>query len=120
MVEKQSDGYERHYVKLVDEKTKELRGLALFNVDYTAQNEFRVYVRHISSLDFNQIAKAVEQVMQFVWTKLDCQNVRVEIYHFKDEATGKVQADPDVKNAFTKSGFKWKTLSNDPATGKRA
>jgi hypothetical protein len=53
MVEKQSDGYERHYVKLVDEKTKELRGLALFNVDYTAQNEFRVYVRHISSLDFN-------------------------------------------------------------------
>jgi hypothetical protein len=31
-----------------------------------------------------------------------------------------MQADPDVKNAFTKVGFKWKTLSNDPVTGKRA
>ena len=58
--------------------------------------------------------------MQFIWNNLDCSNVRVEIYHLKDETTGKVQADPDVKTAFTKSGFKWKTLSNDPATGKRA
>lgn len=28
--------------------------------------------------------------------------------------------EPDVKNAFAASGFKWKTLSNDPLTGKRA
>jgi hypothetical protein len=58
--------------------------------------------------------------MQFIWSNLDCSNVRVEIYHLKDESSGKIQADPDVKNAFTKSGFKWKTLSNDPSTGKRA
>lgn len=49
-----------------------------------------------------------------------CTHVRAEIYHLKDEATGKLQADLHVKNAFTKSGFKWKTLSNDPASGKRA
>jgi hypothetical protein len=43
----------------------------------------------------------------------------VELYHLKEE-DGKMQADPDVKNAFTKCGFKWKTLTNDPNTGKRA
>jgi hypothetical protein len=58
--------------------------------------------------------------MDFIWNNLYCSNVRVEIYHLKDEASSKIQADPDVKNAFTKCGFKWKTLSNDPATGKRA
>lgn len=58
--------------------------------------------------------------MEFVWKNVYCTNVRVEIYHLKDEQTGKMQADVNVKNAFTKAGFKWKTLSNDPATGKRA
>jgi len=58
--------------------------------------------------------------MEFIWKNVDCSNVRIEIYHMKDEASGKFQADPDVKNAFTKCGFKWKTLSNDPITGKRA
>jgi hypothetical protein len=58
--------------------------------------------------------------MEFIWKNVDCSNVRIEIYHMKDEATGKFQADPDVKNPFTKCGFKWKTLSNDPVSGKRA
>jgi hypothetical protein len=53
MVEKQENGYERHYLKIVEEKTKELRGLALFNVDHSVQNEFRGYVRHISTVDFS-------------------------------------------------------------------
>ncbi len=40
--------------------------------------------------------------MEYIWTHMYCTNVRVEIYHMKDESTGKVQADPDVKKAFTK------------------
>jgi hypothetical protein len=48
-----------------------------------------------------------------------CQHIRLELYHQTD-AAGKIQADPDVKNAYAKAGFKWKTLTNDPATGKRA
>lgn len=38
----------------------------------------------------------------------------------KEDASGKIQADIDVKDALSKNGFKWKTLSNDPVTGKRA
>jgi hypothetical protein len=44
----------------------------------------------------------------------------VEVMHIKDEETGKMAADPGVKTAYTSQAFKWKTLSNDPATGKRA
>ncbi len=40
--------------------------------------------------------------MEFIWKYMYCTNVRVEIYHFKDEASGKVQADPEVKNAYAK------------------
>lgn len=115
---KQENGYERHYVKLMHKGA--MCGIALFNCDQTTPNEFRGYIRHVSTLDFSHIGTAVEQVMEFIWKYMYCTNVRVEIYHMKDEASGKVQADPDVKNAYAKQGFKWKTLSNDPHTGKRA
>jgi hypothetical protein len=42
------------------------------------------------------------------------------MYHLKDPETGKFGANPDVKDAFAKAGFKWKALTNDPSTGKRA
>ncbi len=63
--------------------------------------------------------KAAEIVIDFMWRTVYCQHIRLELFHQQD-AAGKFQADPDVKNAFTKLGFKWKTLSNDPSTGKRA
>ena len=58
-------------------------------------------------------------MVEHIWRTVYITHIRVELYHISDE-TGKMQADPDVKNAFTKVGFKWKTLSNDPSTGKRA
>jgi hypothetical protein len=44
----------------------------------------------------------------------------MEIYHIKDVETGKQAADPEFKAAVAKFGFRWKTLSNDPVSGKRA
>ena len=64
--------------------------------------------------------EAVEVVIEFIWKHVQCSNVRVEIYNLKDEATGQSKVCPEVKAAFTKNGFKWKTLSNDPHTGKIA
>ena len=40
--------------------------------------------------------------------------------HIKDEETNKMAADITVKEAYSKNGFKWKTLSNDPVTKTRA
>lgn len=68
----------------------------------------------------SKLQQAIEQVVDFIWRTVYCTHIRLELFHLKDDATGKIQADPDVKSAFTKIGFKWKTLSNDPHTGKRA
>lgn len=59
-------------------------------------------------------------MVDYIWRHVHCNHIRIELYHQLEEATGKIQADTDVKNALAKAGFKWKTLSNDPVTGKRA
>jgi hypothetical protein len=119
LLAKQANGYERHYIKLMLAGSKEPQGLAVFNVDHTTQGEFRGYIRHLSTVDVTKLQKAAELVINFIWKTVYCQHIRLELFHKQDSA-GKFQADPDVKNAFSKLGFKWKTLSNDPHTGKRA
>jgi len=66
------------------------------------------------------MSDSLEKLCQYIWKEIACDHVRVEIIHIKDEATGKLAADPGVKTAYAQKGFKWKTLSNDPTTGKRA
>lgn len=51
---------------------------------------------------------------------MPCDHIRVEIFHIQDEATGQTKVDPHVKAVYTEKKFRWKTLTNDPATGKRA
>ena len=116
---KQTQGYERHYIKLTTSNSKETQGVAILNVDHTAVGEYRAFIRHLSTTDISKLQKALEQVVDHIWRTVYCTHIRVELFHISDD-TGKMQADPDVKNAFSKVGFKWKTLSNDPATGKRA
>jgi hypothetical protein len=118
MILKQANGYERHYLKLT--QGGKFAGLALTNIDHSAANEFRGYIRHISVVNFSLLQNSLEAVIDFLWRRVYCQNIRVEIYHIKDEETQQMKVDLDVKNAFAKCGFKWKTLSNDPITGKRA
>jgi hypothetical protein len=119
LMKNQTDGYERHFLKLTAAGTKETLGVALVNVDYTAQGEYRAYIRHLTTTDAAKIQTAIDQVVEFIWKNIYCQHIRLELYHQTD-AAGKIQADPEMKAAFTKVGFKWKTLTNDPVTGKRA
>jgi hypothetical protein len=60
LVPKQTQGYERHFIKLTIPSSKETQGIAIFNVDHTAQGEFRGFIRHISTLDVSKLQKAVE------------------------------------------------------------
>ena len=50
---------------------------------------------------------------------IPCDHIRVEINHFKDQ-NGNLKVDNSVKNAYSAIGFRWKTLNNDPLTGKRS
>jgi len=65
------------------------------------------------------LEKAIDAVVKYAISFVPCDHIRVELNHFKDDS-GSMKVDTNIKNAYTKNGFRWKTLNNDPVTGKRA
>jgi hypothetical protein len=63
--------------------------------------------------------KALDAVVDYVVKYFQCEHIRVEINHYKD-SEGNLKVDNFVKTVYTNKGFRWKTLINDPVTGKRA
>jgi len=118
VVNKTEDGYLRHYLHLMVDEV--VHGLACLNYDHTLLGGHRVYIRHLSTIHTADLQEVLDVVCDFVWQEIPCDNIRVELFHFKDEETGKMNVDNDIKQAYTSKGFRWKTLTNDPATGKRA
>lgn len=118
---KMEDGYERHYIKIVSyaDGRKMGNGFACFNVDYTAPAQQRVFIRHISTIKPKQMDAAFAAVLSFIWRNIQCDNIRFELFHIKDES-GVLKADIKFKEVLQKAGFKWKNLCNDPSTGKRS
>ena len=117
-VNKTEDGYLRHYFHIVVGDV--VHGLACLNYDHTLLGGHRVYIRHLSTIMSGELSQALDLVCDFIWQEIPCDNIRVELYHFKDDETGKINVDNDIKSAYAGKGFRWKTLTNDPATGKRA
>jgi hypothetical protein len=118
------EGYEGHYIKFVKENDpNSMEGLALINVDHTCVADLRAYIRHISSVDPANFKDILMETIDFIWEKLNPDTIRLDIYHFRDKNApqSSMRADPDIKAAIAmeKKGFKWKTLINDPETGKR-
>ena len=113
------NGYEGHYLKF--QKKGETAGILLVNMDHSCQTEFRAYIRHISVVDKNDFDEALKAAVEFIWHQMYAETIRIDLYHFKDEESGKLQANQDIKVSLgmEKKGFKWKTMLNDPATGKR-
>lgn len=112
------NGYEAHYLKF--EKAGSTAGLLLVNMDHSCQTEFRAYIRHISVMDATDFDDALKMAVNFIWHEMYAETIRIDLYHFKDES-GALKANQDIKVSLgmEKKGFKWKTMLNDPATGKR-
>ena len=113
-----NEGYERTYLWIKNKG--QVIGFAAFNFDFTVSNEFRCFVRALNIYDSARLQEAVELVLTHIWKNVYCNNIRIELFYQKEAETGKFNAVPEVKTAFQKNGFKWKTLNNDPVTGKRA
>ncbi len=73
----------------------------------------------MSTIVADQLKKALDAVVAFAFHNIVCDHIRVEINHFK-ETSGTFKVDSHVKGVYTAKGFRWKTLNNDPSTGKRA
>lgn len=63
---------------------------------------------------------ALNAVVEYIWREVPCDHIRVEIYHVLDLITGQTKVNPLLKEVYTEKRFRWKTLTNDPVTGKRA
>ena len=113
------NGYEGHYLKF--EKKGATAGMLLVNMDHSCQSEFRAYIRHISVTDKNDFNDALKCAVDYIWQQMYAETIRIDLYHFKDEESGTLKANQEIKDSLgmQKKGFKWKTMLNDPATGKR-
>ena len=118
VIEKTECGYERHYLQL--EANGAIQGFACLNYDHTNLGGHRCFIRHLSTINPEHLAQALNDVVLYIKREIPCDHIRVEIYHIKDEVTGQTKVDPLVKAVYTEKQFKWKTLKNDPITGKRA
>ena len=99
---------------------KMAHGLACINVDQTISNSHRAFIRHVSVIRNELFPQALKLITDFIWRRIHCDHIRVELFHLKDQESGKMQADPNIKKALADLKYRWKNLSNDPATGKRS
>lgn len=115
------EGYERHYMKIVSFRNGEKfgNGMVYLNVDHTFPSQHRVVIHHISTIKARELEKALELVVNFIWRNIQCDHIRFELFHTKDPS-GVLGADPHFKQCLQNVGFKWKTLRNNPETGKRS
>lgn len=92
-------GYERHYMKIIayHNGVKMGHGLACVNVDHTVPLIHRVFIRHISTIRYNQFDEAFALVVNYIWRKIHCDHIRFELFHVKDEESGALKADPKFK-----------------------
>ena len=99
-------------------KDGQVDGMLCVNIDHTRQSEFGAYIRHFSVVDRSQFSVALNMALDYIWTNLYADTVRIDLYHFEHE--GKFQTDQEIKAALImqKKGFKWKSLINQ-GVGKR-
>lgn len=116
------DGYEKHYLKIIayHDGKKLAHGVACINIEYNVTNGYHAFIRHLSVIRTELLDQALGLVLDFIWRKIYCDKLRVEVFHVKNTTTGKMAADPVIKAAYNDAKFRWKTLNNDPKTGKRA
>jgi len=111
------EGYNKSWVQFT--ANNKVMGIACLNYDPSLLGGHRVYIRHLSTIVIGHFKTALETLLEYIWTEMPCDHCRVEILHLKD-SEGNTKVDPDVKAAYAGCKFRWKTLTNDPKTGKRA
>lgn len=115
-------GYERHYLKIVayHEGRKMAHGLACVNIDQNYKQGHRAFLRHISVIRVELLPQALKLIVDFIWRRISCEHIRLEQYHVKNPETQKLAADNGLKDALKVEKFRWQSLINDPASGKRS
>ena len=72
-------GYERHYLKIVafHEGKKMAHGLACVAIDRNYKQGYRAFLRHISTIRTEMLPKALKLIIDFIWRRIHCNNIRL-------------------------------------------
>ena len=54
-----------------------------------------------------------------MWRRIYCDHIRLELFHIKNEETGRMAADDAIKKSLAELKYKWKNMIND-GSGKRS
>ena len=107
------EGYEPHYLKF-ETALGQTAGIALINMDRAVDKDFRAYIRHISVKNRANFAEVLQKTIDFAWTKMLADHIRVDLFHMKDESASgsSLFTDNEIKDALAmnRRGFRWKTL----------
>jgi hypothetical protein len=58
-------------------------------------------------MHIKHMEKALAATTQYLWDNMLVNEIRIDVFHFKDE-NGDIKCNPDVKNAVSKGGYRWK------------
>eukprot|EP00826_Nyctotherus_ovalis_P056763 TRINITY_DN7728_c0_g1_i5.p1 TRINITY_DN7728_c0_g1~~TRINITY_DN7728_c0_g1_i5.p1 ORF type:complete len:491 (-),score=73.69 TRINITY_DN7728_c0_g1_i5:394-1866(-) len=120
LLEKSQTGYEPCWLCYTESEHVNyaaIKGLAVFYVDPEAKVKPRVQILHASVTAEEDLDMFLKDVVEYIWSKTNCQEIRVGITHIDQVGEKLVPYEP-LKAAYQSLQFRWKTLTNDE-NGKR-
>ena len=113
MIKEMSFGYYPHFLKIMNGPSQV--GLLCFNQDHTHLQDFRAYLRHISTTEESLLEEAIKEASSFIFGTLGADTIRVDLFHFNQGEDNKLMANAFVKEALImkKQGYKWKSMMNE-------
>ena len=90
-----------------------MNGLTVLYIDPNSQIKSRIFILHASIIDEDEekINIYLNEVVNYIWTKTNCDEIRIELTYFMQNS--KLSPYHLLKDQLQKLKFKWKVLIND-------
>lgn len=93
-------------------------GLAAANINSSNYTVRRLQLLYFTVTDLSLHEAALTLLLDYFWKKDPCDDIWVGLFHMEDE-TGRLGVNKKVEEAYKKSGFRWKRITNDSDSGTR-
>jgi len=70
----------------------------------------KIVLQHVSAINISRRESLMDLALEHIWKLTHCHAIRVNLFHFKDAASGQLKADPEFKGLLKAKKFKWKTV----------
>ena len=97
------------------------QSLAILHSDRGCLSFKRLNLVHLSVEDDNEaeLESFMSKLLDYIWKNDNCEEVRCHLLH-REKEDGELKEEEMMKKAFSKTGWRWKSLTNDKYTGSRS